>query len=135
MNRVAPLALAAVALACGGCLERRISITSRPEGAVVWINDQEIGRTPVEAGFTFYGTFDVRVRKEGYEPVSGPRAVNAPWYEYPGPDLLASALPWTIRTTVRWHDDLEPSPAPDDAARAALVDRAAELRARLGSPP
>lgn len=129
------LVLAALALPCAGCLERHISVTSRPEGAIVWINDQEVGRTPVEAGFMFYGTFDVRVRKEGCEPVAGPRDVNAPWYEYPGPDLIASALPWTIRNTVRWHYDLAPTPAEDEGTRAALLERAAELRDRLGALP
>lgn len=131
----AALVLAGAAGAMGGCLERRIAITSEPDGAIVWINDQEVGRTPVDTGFTFYGTYDVRVRKEGYEPVSGPRDAVAPWYEYPGPDLVASALPIPIRSTVRWHYVLSPLPPNTDEARTDLVERAEALRERLGPTP
>ncbi len=125
------LCLVLLALACPGCLQRRIVVTSEPEGAVVWINDQEVGRTPVETGFTFYGVYDVRLRKEGYEPVSEPRKAASPWWEYPGPDLIASALPITIRKTVRWHFALMKSLPTDEAGRAALVERAREFGSRL----
>ncbi|MGH7754255.1 MAG: PEGA domain-containing protein, partial [Gemmatimonadales bacterium] len=111
----------AVLLCCGGCLQRRIVVTSEPSGAVVWINDQEVGRTPVETGFTFYGVYDVRVHKEGFEPVGEARKAKAPWYEYPGPDLVASAMPFRIRKTVRWHFDLVPLPPDDEGSRGALV--------------
>lgn len=124
----------ALALACGGCLQRRIVVTSEPEGAVVWINDQEVGRTPVETAFTFYGTYDVRVRKEGFEPVSEARKAKSPWWEYPGPDLIASALPMRIRKTVNWHFVLAPLPAADEASRAALVERARGFAARIAVP-
>jgi hypothetical protein len=131
-------ALAATgAAACGGCLQRRIVVTSEPEGAVVWINHQEVGRAPVETGFTFYGKYDVRLRKEGYEPVAAAKRAKSPWYEYPGPDLIASALPFRFRKTIRWHFDLEPLPEPTPANRAALVRRADEFRDRVSdsAPP
>lgn len=127
-----PAAILLAGAGLGGCLQRRIFVTSEPDGAIVWINDQEVGRTPLDTGFTFYGTYDVRVRKEGYEPVSGPRDARAPWYEYPGPDLIASALPFPIRSTVRWHYVLAPLPPNTQEARADLVERAAELRDRPG---
>lgn len=133
-GRVMMAAVLAGAAACaGGCLQRRIVVTSEPSGAVVWINDQEVGRTPVETGFTFYGDYDVRLRKEGYEPVSGARRARSPWYEYPGPDLVASAIPAPIRTTVRWHYVLTPLPPPTPEEREALRERAEAFRAEL--PP
>ena len=55
----------------GGCgrQERVIEITSEPAGAVVWLNDRELGRTPVQTEFLFFGVYDVRLALEGYEPV------------------------------------------------------------------
>ena len=64
--------LAIAVFACGlaicstGCLKRTISVTTEPPGALVWINDVEVGRTPLETDFTFYGIYDVRLRREGW---------------------------------------------------------------------
>ncbi|MFG0285966.1 MAG: PEGA domain-containing protein [Phycisphaerales bacterium JB039] len=131
--------LLALACACAGCLQRRIHITSQPPGATVWLNGVEIGRTPVEADFTFYGDYDVRLRKEGYEPHAASKWAVMPWYEIPPIDFVVMALPWTVRNTVRWDFELEPAPdlsAPDAAdAREALLQRAIELRELTGPEP
>ncbi len=47
-----------------GCVERTISISSEPSGALVHLNDEEVGRTPLTVPFTFYGTYSVRVTHE-----------------------------------------------------------------------
>lgn len=120
-----------------GCLERRIRVTSEPPGAIVWLNDREIGRTPVETPFTFYGTYDVRLELDGFEPVQAPRKASAPVYEWPGFDLLAEMWPGRIRTDIDWHFDLEPAlerslePA---VVERDLIERAAEMRARTAPP-
>src|SRR5688500_18580755 len=51
----------------GGCVVREMVIDSEPRGALVYLNDQEIGRTPLTKEFTWYGTYDAVVRLEGYE--------------------------------------------------------------------
>ena len=56
-------------LLCTGCVRRTISIVSNPPGALVWLNDREVGRTPIEVEFLYYGTYDVRIVKDGYEPL------------------------------------------------------------------
>jgi hypothetical protein len=107
-------------------------ITSEPEGAVVWVNDVEVGRTPLETSFTFYGTYDVRVRLEGYEPVSTHRLAATPWYEYAPIDFFAQAIPPGIETRIGWHFELEPlaeRALAEPEAEAALLGRAGELRA------
>ncbi len=48
----------------GGCVERTIHITSDPSGALVHLNDEEVGRTPVTVPFTFYGVYSVRLTQE-----------------------------------------------------------------------
>ncbi len=138
MNTAPRAILLAGALALlPGCLERRVSITSDPPGALVWMNDQEVGRTPLQTGFTFYGVYDVRVRKEGFEPIVTQCAAKSPWYEYPGPDLIATALPMRIRNEVAWHFVLTPIATPDDPREAeeALRLRAAEFRGAMPAPP
>lgn len=127
------VALAALAVALPGCLERTILVTSEPPGAVVWLNDQEIGRTPIETDFTFYGNYDVRLHLAGYEPLVTNRVAKAPLYEAPGLDILAEAVPTRISTRLEWHFDLVPLPeqvegADKGALRTGLLDRAGELR-------
>lgn len=123
--------LVAMLLVMPGCLQRRIRVTSEPPGAIVWVNDTEIGRTPAETSFTFFGDYDVRLELDGYEPVHEMRRAKAPLHEYPGPDLIAAALPTTFKTLIEWHFDLSPSlehtQAPEEL-EADLVERARRLR-------
>lgn len=129
---------AAALAAAGGCIERRIIVTSEPPGATVWVNDAEIGRTPAEVGFTYFGVYDVRLRKDGFEPISTRAEAKAPLYEYPPFDLVAEALPGTNETVVKWHFVLEPALERRGDARAAeagLLERARELAAEAAPPP
>ena len=90
----------------GGCVQRMIAVTSEPAGALVWLNDQEVGRTPLEVPFTFYGTYDVRLEKEGYAPLWTVGEADPPWWDYPGPDLVAELMPWGAESRVAWHYEL-----------------------------
>ncbi len=123
-------------LALTGCVDRKIRITSEPPGARVWLNDTEIGTTPAEADFRFYGRYDVRLEKAGYEPLWTDKKAYAPVWQYPGIDLAADLIPLRFDDTVEWHFDLEPSletttePA---ALRNDLVERASELRERAAA--
>jgi hypothetical protein len=110
-----------------GCIRRTISIDSEPRGAIVWLNDEEVGRTPVTVPFTFYGTYDVRLEKEEFATVQGKRQAKGPWWEAPGPDLLVEALPWTTRVDLQWFYTLSPAEPADEVQ---LIERAAELRQR-----
>jgi hypothetical protein len=119
------------------CAERRIRVTSEPPGARVWLNDEDIGLTPTEARFTFYGHYDLRLEHPGYEPYHAEHTARAPLHEYPGPDLLTAAVPANIRHTVEWHVDLAPTPESSgdpEAARVELIDRAADIRERALRP-
>jgi hypothetical protein len=116
-----------------GCLERTVTVTSEPPGALVTLNGVEVGRTPTTTAFTYYGTYDVRLKRDGYEPVWEPRKAAAPIYEYPPLDLAAAAAPVNIRTRLTWHFDLKPMEAADTpGGEQALIERARELRERSG---
>jgi hypothetical protein len=114
-------------LLMAGCLERVIHVTTEPPGALVFINDQEVGRTPLETPFRDFGTYDVRVELEGYEAISVGLDAKAPFWEWPGIDLAAEAMPFPIRTDVRWHFDLQPETTDPEA----LLERAINMRDRM----
>ena len=129
--------LALTALLLQGCVSRSILITSDPPGAAVWLNDVPLGPTPVESEFKFYGTYDVRMRLDGYEPIVTSRDAVAPLYEYPGFDLVAAPFP--IHKRIEWHFQLERLPELTDraAAEKALIERArvASRTVPPGLPP
>lgn len=116
---------------CLGCVERTVSINTEPSGATVMLNDQDVGRTPVKVPFTWYGDYDIVVRKEGFETVKTNHRLQTPWYQLPGIDLVSECLiPFTV------HDDhVIPTIAMDQARRPsqdALLKSAAEMRAEAG---
>ncbi len=136
---IASASLLAMAAATG-CVERRLSITSEPTGALVTIGDNEVGRTPLETTFKYHGVYDVLVTLDGYEPLRTTGKASAPLYEYPGPDLVAEVLPFTFRNTQRWHYVLDPrlkDSIPKAELEAGMIDRALALREQLSQtePP
>ena len=52
-----------------GCVQRRFLVRSQPEGALVTIDHQSIGLTPVSVPFTYYGTREIQLEKDGYKTV------------------------------------------------------------------
>jgi len=64
-NLFRPLALLVLPLAAGGCVHRTLEVESNPPGALVYLNGEEVGRTPMRKEFLWYGTYDVQLRKEG----------------------------------------------------------------------
>lgn len=122
-------AVALIAALAGGCIERTVTIKTEPEGATVILNDQEVGKSPVRVPFTWYGDYDIILRKRGYQTVRTHQRLRTPWYEYPIIDIFSETLmPFTI------HDDrelgpfvLEPFTPP---SREGLLERAAEMRGR-----
>jgi hypothetical protein len=128
MRRTLVIALASGML--GGCVEQTLTITSSPPGAVVYLNDVEFGRTPVTREFTFYGTYDVHVRKEGQQALITRRAVIAPWWNWVPLDLIATVLPLPFKDRQQLHFDLQPlTTQPVDDQK--LVERARTLEKDL----
>lgn len=110
-----------------GCAERRIVITSEPPQALVTLNDVQVGLTPLEVDFTYFGTYDVRLTKPGYEPLITKAEAEAPFHEWPVVDLVAAVVPVQKKTRIDWHFTLEP----DTVTGPELVQRGAELRQQL----
>ncbi|MCP4495428.1 MAG: PEGA domain-containing protein, partial [Phycisphaeraceae bacterium] len=119
-----------------GCVRRVVQITSDPDGAVVWMNDREVGSTPCEVEILHYGKYDVRVEKPGWEPVMTGRSANAPVWDLPGPDFFAELVPAEIESRNVWHfqlvvesDDADEVLLRAEAARDKVAAERAEAQA------
>lgn len=86
------LVLLLLLLSLSGCVRRRLSVRSNPPGALVFVDGQEIGRTPVATPFTYYGTRNLRLVKDGYETISVNQPFRAPWYQIPPLDFVTENL-------------------------------------------
>ncbi len=128
MTIVRSILLGLVLVAATGCVERTITIRSEPTGALVYLNDVEVGRTPTTVPFTFYGKYDVRLLKDGYQTLSTWRNANAPVYDWPGIDLFTEMLPGRQKVELVWDFTLEEA-GPIDPAMT--IDRGRQLRALL----
>ena len=60
---LAILASASTLIGLTGCVERRIWIDTDPPGALVWLNDAQLGRTPVAPPITV--SFDAITNRAG----------------------------------------------------------------------
>lgn len=130
-RRLAAAAACALAAgAAGGCLERRVYITSDPPGALVTVNNQQVGRTPTDFDFEWYGTYDVVLELEGHEPLITTGKAEVPAHEIPPLDLGATILPVKFTSETRWHYTLTPVKPDADG----LLERAKQLRERLPEP-
>ena len=118
--------LTASLLFCSGCVERLIKVTSRPAGAVVWLNDQEVGTTPITVPFTWYGQYSVTLRKNGYETINTSREAKAPIYQWPVLDFVSECmLPFTFKDNHQWDFELEKQQEVD---RNKLIIRAERMK-------
>jgi hypothetical protein len=93
------LVLSAVLMLSGvGCVERRMTIRSNPSNALVILDGQEIGFTPVSVPFHYYGVRQIKLVKDGYETKIINQHVTPPWYQRYGVDFVSEVLiPWRIR--------------------------------------
>ena len=114
----------------GGCVQRTLTVKSNPPEALVYLNGMEVGRTPVTRDFTWYGWYDVELRKEGFETLKTKGNVIAPWWQWVPLDLFAEALP--LRDEQWLSYTLRPTPV-----RAVdpqkLLDRGESMRGELES--
>ncbi len=120
--------LVGLALGLTGCIRRTITIHSQPSGALVYLNDEEVGRTPTTVPFTFYGVYDVRLVKEGYATLHAARRAEPPLYDQIGIDLFTEMLPGDRHVDVVWDFQLAEAEPVDPAS---AIERGRQLRALL----
>ena len=118
--------LAVTVATTSGCVRRTLRITSDPPNALVFLNDQEVGRTEVATDFLWYGDYDVVLRLEGRKTLKTHWNVKPPWYQIPPIDFIAEVLwPGRLHDVRSTHFVLEPQ---DQPTTDEVVERAVETR-------
>ncbi len=75
-----------------------MTVRTNPPGALLYVDDYEIGTTPVSASFTYYGKRKIRLVKDGYETLTVMQDLPPPWYEFVPLDFVAeNCVPGQIR--------------------------------------
>ena len=118
---------AVAALTLCGCVERTFTITSEPEGALVYMSSVEVGRTPVTIPFTWYADYDIVLRHADYQTLKTHHKIKPPIYDVPPLDLLSAIAPWTYHVRRAAHFKMVPRA---DRTNEELIRDAEELRAR-----
>jgi hypothetical protein len=112
-----------------GCVERKLTINTEPQGAIVTLNDEEIGVSPVTVGFQWYGDYDIRITKPGYETLKTNRMLKAPLHDKFPLDFIAQCLnPKRIVDEYEWTFTLEEKTPVD---KDQLIKDAQNLKEQL----
>lgn len=131
--RRAALAAALLAVAAeSGCVHRRVTIRSDPPGALVLLDGDEVGYTPVSVDFTYYGTREIMLIKDGYETLTLYQEIPPPWYQVPPLDFISdNLLPFRVSDRREFSYRLQPQVI---VPREEIQDRAnrARTQAQLG---
>ena len=109
-----------------GCVERKLTINTNPAGAQVFLNDEEIGVSPVTASFNWYGDYNITIRKQGCETLQTHRKLQSPWYDLFPLDFLTQILyPGRIVDSREWSFELAPQ---KEISRQELIEAAEQIK-------
>jgi hypothetical protein len=132
------LALAVVAGAASGCVDRRFVIESSPPNANVFVNGKLVGATPADVQFTYYGKYRFVFVRDGSQTLTVDEDICPPWYEYPPFDFIAeNLLPFTVRDVhyIRRPLELVPNIPAEEILNHATPLRAKGLNTGVPLPP
>ena len=128
---IARLALIALAtpLCFSGCVQRRLIVKTQPEGAFVSIDRQPVGYSPVSVPFTYYGTREFQVEKDGFKTINVQQRVRPNWYNtFPISFFTENFSPREIRDQRIFDFQMQPKTATDENG---LIERANDLRTNV----
>lgn len=135
-SRILPaLGCLLVAASLTGCVERRYTIRTDPPGALVIVNGEEIGTTPVSKSFIFYGDREITLVADGYQTQTLIQPIKAPLYDNALTEFFTeNLLPVTLRDEREFFYKMGPTTVPK---AADLKGRAESLRseAKVSPPP
>ncbi len=111
LSNIALVILFALFCLCAGCVERKLTIITEPSGALVLLNDEEIGTSPVTVGFEWYGDYSVRLSKDGFQTLNTHKNLKRPLRDVAPFDLLDDTI-HTRADEYTWTFKLEPYQQP-----------------------
>jgi hypothetical protein len=136
------LILVAIIFAFSGCVSRLLTVKTEPSNALVYIDDELIGESPVTMPFTYYGTRKIMIERKDedgvltHERTIAFEKIKAPIYEVFPLDFF-SELVWPFKL----KDDqvlslnlvaLEPLSIKEQQEK--VLKNAEELRQRVNVP-
>lgn len=132
MNRlrtVNMLVISLVVVSLTGCVQRRLIIRSQPEGAFVTIDRRPIGLTPLSVPYTYSGTREIQLEKDGFKTIKVQQRVDPTWYEkFPASFVTENFWPRELRDERLLEFQLEPK---SQVQENLLLDRANDLRLNI----
>ena len=123
---LAVVLVSTAALPAHAIVRRRLNVNSNPPGALVYVDNQQIGTTPCSVDFTYYGTREIRLIKPGFETLTVNQPIPAPWYQYTPIDFVSENL---VTMKIRDNRTVNYNLAPQLVVPTQeLIDRANQLR-------
>lgn len=125
-RRLSLLAAVVCCAAAAGCVQRRLTIRSNPPGAMVVIDQFNIGITPCSTDYIYYGKRHIQLIRDGYETINDDRWILPPWYEIPPIDFVTeNFIPYELRDERIFDYQLAPQKI---TSTEQLLGRAENLR-------
>ncbi len=111
-----------------GCnsVQKRLIVRTNPPGAIVNVDHQFVGHSPVSVPFTYHGTRQIKLEKDGFKTVQVDERIPPRWFEkVPFSFVADNFWPREIRDERVLDFELEPK---EQVSENRLRDRATELR-------
>ena len=117
------------AFSCGcNAVHRRMTIQSDPPNALVLVDGEEVGYSPVQVNFDYYGTREITLIKDGYATLTTMQKVKAPPYQWLGADFFSENLsPVKVTDRQGFMYRLQPQ---RQSSTSEIIDRASSLRSQ-----
>ncbi len=136
------LILVTIIFTFSGCVTRSITVKTEPSNALVYIDDELIGESPVTMPFTYYGTRKIMIERKDedgvltHERTIAFEKIKAPMYEVFPLDFF-SELVWPFKLkddqVLSYNlDALEPLSIKEKQEK--VLKNAEELRQRVNVP-
>jgi hypothetical protein len=101
-------------------------IRTNPPGALAYVDDNEVGLTPVAISPIYYGNRKIRLVKDGYETLTVIQPMPPPWYEIPPLDFFSeNTVPGKLRDLRTYDYQMRPQGV---VPKEDLLSRAENLR-------
>jgi hypothetical protein len=122
--------LAVLVCAQSGCVHRRMTIRTDPPGALVEVDGERLGLTPVSTDFLYYGTREITLSAPGYETLVVYQPVPPPWYQvFPIEFFADNLFPFRVTNRHEFTYRLRPRD-PQLDVEDRLLERARNFRSR-----
>ncbi|MBI4341217.1 MAG: PEGA domain-containing protein [Candidatus Omnitrophica bacterium] len=118
-----------------GCIRRSLTIRTDPPGALIYVNDQLKGPSPLTYDFEWYGWHRVMIRKEGYQRLDDRKMLRAPIWMWIPCDLAMELLPFPVKDRRTWSYALVPQQEPPQPIPPELFNESPPAAPPTTEPP